>query len=170
MGRAPGARNRPESRLRNGSIRVACKSCGTKFWVTRSQRKVKGGGKFCSRECRYAGSTAHKQRRTAQVTRHSAGYLLEFAPGHPRASHGRVLQHVLVAEAMLGRPLNSGEEVHHRNGRRDDNQPWNLEVLRKGEHQRRHWQDLAFREAASNRAKRNAKGRSRGADGRLLPG
>lgn len=41
---------------------------------------------------------------------------------------GRQLQHRVVMEEMLARPLYPEENVHHRNGRRDDNRPENLEL------------------------------------------
>jgi hypothetical protein len=50
-------------------------------------------------------------------------------PDHPRARASRyVFEHILVAEELLGRYLEPGESIHHRNGVRDDNRPENLEL------------------------------------------
>ena len=50
-------------------------------------------------------------------------------PDHPRAQASPyVFEYILVAEELLGRFLEPGESIHHRNGVRDDNRPENLEL------------------------------------------
>lgn len=56
------------------------------------------------------------------------GYALKWAPDHPRENRGRVREHILVVEEQIGRYLVKGENVHHKNGVRDDNRPENLEL------------------------------------------
>ena len=47
----------------------------------------------------------------------------------PDRRNGRpILEHRLVMEKILGRPLRRFEEPHHKNGLRDDNTPGNLEL------------------------------------------
>lgn len=67
------------------------------------------------------------------------GYLKIRVPDHPRADHrGMVLEHIVVAEQTIGRPLYKNEQVHHINGIRTDNRPENLEVMDGIEHNRMH--------------------------------
>lgn len=55
-------------------------------------------------------------------------------------------EHRVVAEEKLGRPLRSGEIVHHLDGDIHNNDPENLHVTTQGEHIRihkpwRHWEE-----------------------------
>ncbi len=65
------------------------------------------------------------------VRRHgSRMYKVQWMPEHHKAdSHGYVKEAVLTAESKLGRPLMSGEIVHHVNFDSMDDSPENIAVL-----------------------------------------
>jgi hypothetical protein len=83
------------------------------------------------------------------------GYRMIRNPKHPRArQNGYVLEHIVVAEEMLGRPLQEGEEVHHINRNRADNRPENLQVFSS---HLEHWMKEHYADVASARDVANSR-------------
>ena len=77
------------------------------------------------------------------------GYVWEFCPGHRlQNAWGFVAQHRLIAEDTLGRPLERGEVVHHRDEDRTNNSPGNLQVMTQKEHRSHHGRVMAERNLA----------------------
>lgn len=95
-----------------------------------------------SPKCRAATIKAHKGRRSfawkGGRIRDKAGYIQIWMPEHPNAKMGRgkgyIHEHRMVMSESLGRPLESHEFVHHKNGIKDDNRIENLELLTKQVH------------------------------------
>src|SRR5712671_7569606 len=58
------------------------------------------------------------------------GYVRVWRPEHHRANKkGFVLEHILVAELKIGRPILRHEDVHHLDENKANNQPENLAVF-----------------------------------------
>jgi hypothetical protein len=73
----------------------------------------------------YHGDANHvNNRRTYGTGALDRGYIRKSVSG----KKGRVPEHRLVMEQILGRPLLPNENVHHINGVKDDNRPENLEL------------------------------------------
>lgn len=111
-----------------GSVRTipakSCPHCGKEFLVHHQKRQ-----KYCSMECRnhYKSGPNNPSWKGGRVNH--AGYVEIYNPKHPQANAaGRVREHRLVMEQMIGRSLLKNESPHHLNGIRSDNRPENLEL------------------------------------------
>jgi hypothetical protein len=96
----------------------------TEAWVANTTRTQRC--RACHSEWAKASNVYSKPRRWINAN----GYVvLNQQHAHPNADRrGQILEHVKVMSATLGRPLLPGENVHHKNGVRDDNRPENLEL------------------------------------------
>jgi hypothetical protein len=126
-----------------GYCRLSCEDCGQERQVRRTT-SVENNAEHPCRSCsnkrnglfkrgKYSAWNSGRRysiretERTKYVNSH--GYV-EVWCGRGEGSRGRKdgyrLEHHLVTEDVIGRPLESGEVVHHINGDKTDNSPSNL--------------------------------------------
>jgi hypothetical protein len=111
-----------------------CERCKKEYKTRRRKQK------FCSRECASEARTKFLSipdclDLASKKLDKNIGYIRVYCPMHPNANTwGYVYEHRLIMEGLLGRHLKKEEHVHHKNGKRWDNRPENLEVLSASEH------------------------------------
>ncbi len=101
-----------------------CRNCDANFLPSHASKGI-----FCSKPCKYE----YARRNYREV---KDGYIMVYPPHLPypgSRSDGRILEHRLILQETLGRPLEKNETVHHKNGNTMDNRIENLQ-LRVGNH------------------------------------
>lgn len=132
---------------RHKKVDAICAKCSKHFLATMSELK-RGRAKCCSRSCSFSFNNPSATRDLkgcanpnwkGGLTKSKKGYWYVKKPDHPRAmKNGYVKRADLVLEGKIGRPLVEGEEAHHKNLKRDDDSPDNLQLVTKEEHCRLH--------------------------------
>lgn len=114
---------------RRGPSRYAGLQCAVEVDGVRCDRPVKCLT-WCNMHYQRWKRTGDPAGKWGVSTRQSQGYTT--SDGYrmaPSRRNGRpVLEHRLVMEQIIGRPLHRFEEPHHKNGMRDDNRPEDLEL------------------------------------------
>lgn len=116
---------------RQPAVEVECGACRKKLlraaWLVRKHSHF-----FCDTSCRRKGQPVPVRVSMLEVgtRRVLQGYVRVFlGKGVPGAyADGWALEHRVVMERMLGRPMLTTESVHHRNGVKTDNSEANLEL------------------------------------------
>lgn len=108
-----------------------CKVCSKNF----KPKSLRNKNFFCSLSC-FHKNTKGKARKSIRM---SWGYRYLFLPNHPDSSkQGYIAEHRLIGEQKLNRRLFKKEVVHHIDGNRENNNPENLVVCSRREHNEHH--------------------------------
>ncbi len=124
-----------DKKRKKGKIRIEekCEKCGIYgvFFKNRCRPcyTAKRQRKYLSDDV-----PVQKKAKHGAGTKNPDGYRIITKTGHPNAmKHGRILEHTFVMSEFLKRPLHKHENVHHKNGIRDDNRIENLELWSKSQ-------------------------------------
>lgn len=124
--------------LPRNSYTRTCERCGQSFTIQVAAAR-REAGRFCSRACAYTAARGVERVVGTTYVRKDGYRVVKI--GVRRYA----LEHRLVVEAAIGRPLRSDEEVHHVNGDKLNNRLENLEILSPVLHQDRHGDNPARR-------------------------
>lgn len=121
-----------EVEVKTGHRRVLCEcECGKAHEVGLAHLR---SGKVKSCGClflEYARNqpSKEKSRLWKGGRRTDKGYVYVYDPSHPKSkSNGYILEHRVIMENIIGRPLLPEENVHHIDGDKTNNNPNNLEL------------------------------------------
>ena len=99
-------------------------------------------GTHLSAETKLKLSEAHKLKGAGHKKARADGYIYLYYPSHPKSTKdGYIPEHHYVMEQSIGRYINKGEVVHHKNHIRDDNRIENLELMTFKEHASLHMKE-----------------------------
>lgn len=120
-----------------GLVRKNCVICGEDYLIRKGKERA-SVSKYCSRECRGMSDRGEGNPNWKGGKYPAAdGYVWVHSEKHrgTKGRDARILEHMLVMEEHIGRPLTPDETVHHKNGVRNDNRIENLELW-SGRHSR----------------------------------
>lgn len=139
-----------------GHLPEYCDKCGRLYLNRLYKTKGKKGGsgkRFCSQSCARKANIRTQDLSHLKPFERKKGERPHNYIGRTSHSHGYIvvsgnkqvhLEHRVLMQQYLGRPLNADEVVHHINHDKMDNRITNLEVLSRSAHALKHWKEGSY--------------------------